>query len=494
MSIIDLSQVTEKEDFLSFDKSKILNNLDPVKETIIYLGYLYDSSYSHIVGYFKELYTVLAEKYNIIFIGYIRDKTTDFNTIKIELSKSKNFVAKFCKRKKEYGCEGYEYNIDNHKKIYEYINAKLNWITNIKYITGIDSTAEWRMPIQQHTIAGKHKIKYNEFHDYVGDNKEELQEINDIVATVCKTWTNYCNPLAFSQINGAVLYNILLSLVNNNKSTLKSIDNFANDPAQFSPILESFGVPSRHFYFENDTRGTRNFRKFPIAELQHLVYDIHYEKEHNDNLVNDFFSDTESVKHNKNFFFMGTLLNVKGGRSILWSKYLKGFQYDKSSFYIPPVKQGILFKRASQKVIDRRQKMMSEDLFNILHEIESHPLYKGYVVPEEVNATIEQYKYTLILRCVSYYDSLNYRPVLYTFHRILFFLDPQYDPACLQIPKKIQEKLIVNNAKEIEDKIDYFEQHPDEREEILNQLWKHFEIDKCLQPNYYKDVILSYYS
>lgn len=484
-------------DFLSFDKNLIISNLDKTKETIVSFTNNFNSlNYDHVNGFIKSTLDILKIKYNIIYIGYESNSEYDINSlISINSNKLKNFIKLYMKNKKEYNKESDEYNFVNHGILYNYIHEKLSWITNIKYITGITTVAEWRLMFQKHTVAGpKYRNMYNEFHDYIGNDPNELNEVRNIISNTVENYVNYINPLAFLQSSASVFYNILLVLFENNKNTIKSIDGFANDPTFFFPLFESLTEKNRIFYFANDKRGTRPYCYFPISELQHIVYDNEFLKKQQ--LYDDIFNNEVQVKKNeeKNLFvFMGTILNIKGNRSTLWEQYLKNLNLENSAFYIPPVKQGIIFKPTTEKRIVKRQENFTVKLKNLLEEIVTHPLYKGYLLPNQVNSIIDKYKYTFIMRCVSCNDSLNYRPVQYTYHRILFFLDPMYDPEYLQIPKHIQDKLIVHNSADIENKIKYFEEHENEREQILDELWKHFNIDKWLESEYSKNIVLSYY-
>lgn len=496
--VIDLNEITTNEDFVGFNKDELLSYIDPNKETIVYIGTrnIEMHKYSHVYGYMEALFSILKKKYNVIFIAFcsLTDKTPA-NVIPLYQTKSKKFVAKFCKRKKEYGCNDREYVYSNFQKVYDYINSKLNCITNIKYVI-LHSGQEWRLQLQQFTIANQYKGMFNEFHDYVGDEPKVISDLEEITTKVANTWPEYCNLLAFSQHTNGILYAVLKCIVTNNKESLVSIDTSVIDPVIFCQLFESFGIKSRNFYFANDIRGTRKYQYFPIAELQHIIYDTEYYKNKKLDTINDLFNDAPDItveNHSKNFFYMGSILNVKGSRTELWNRYLRNFNYADSDFYIPPVKQGIISKNISDVALKKKQEAFPEFLTKLLNEIESHPLYNNYILPEDVNKTIDQYKYSLILRCVSCCDSLNYRPVLYTYHRVLFFLDPMYDPCYLQIPKEIQDKLRVNNAREIMDKIDYFEQHPEEREEILDYLWNYYSIDKWLEPGYAEKEIWKYY-
>lgn len=495
---LDLSEVTPAEDFLQFDKDVILNSFDPFKENIIYFGNhirtcIDTNEFQHVNGFLCYTYKTLKEHFNVFYIGTENPKMGYTDAILISSSKLKRFVKKFCKKKVEYDGEGLEYIYYDHKMINDYVRARLDFIKNVKYITGIGPYGEWRLILQPYKVAGRFKYKWNEFFDYIGDDEKDLKDLGEIVQQTLDEYPRYCNPLAFMMIDAAVNYNLLHVLVENNKDTLVSVDNFSNDPAGFTMMFNALPVPNRNFYFVDDYRGTRTYQQYPIAELQHLVYDNMVLKKKNE--FTDLFDEEkeEPEKHTKNFFFMGTILNVKGNRIGMWEKFLKDFNYPDSDFYIPPKKQGIIFKETSDELIKKKQKNFTDELVQVLNEIEAHPCYKGYLLPKEVNDAIDQYKYTFIMRCVSCCDSLNYRPVQYTYHRVLFFLDPMYDPCYLQIPKEIQDKLRVNNAQEIMVKIDYFEQHPEEREEILNYLWNYYSVDKWLEPGYAEKEILKYY-
>ena len=54
-----------------------------------------------------------------------------------------------------------------------------------------------------------------------------------------------------------------------------------------------------------------------------------------------------------------------------------------------------------------------------------------------------------------------------TLCELFLFLDPQFDPDCLIYPKEMQAKLLVYSAKDIKDRIAYFDAHDDERKEML---------------------------
>ena len=94
---------------------------------------------------------------------------------------------------------------------------------------------------------------------------------------------------------------------------------------------------------------------------------------------------------------------------------------------------------------------------------------------------MNNYRYGLILPCYTYYDSLNFRPVFYVYHWVLPFIAPGYDPEYLMIPKEIQDRITVKNSTDIDNLIDYYNDHEDERIEIIKKLRDIFEIDEYIQ-------------
>ena len=61
---------------------------------------------------------------------------------------------------------------------------------------------------------------------------------------------------------------------------------------------------------------------------------------------------------------------------------------------------------------------------------------------------------------------------------ILPFLDVGYDPEFLQIPEEIQKHITVENSDDINNKIKFFNDNPDQRENVLLMLRELFNIDE----------------
>jgi len=231
-------------------------------------------------------------------------------------------------------------------------------------------------------------------------------------------------------------------------------------------------VLTKFVYFVNDKRGTRNFEEFPIAQFQYNVY----EKQFFNKSIEDYNKERSDEKRNKNLLFAGTIIQEKGHRLKMWDMFLKNLTDKDSELYIPTRKGSINVAINNKRKLSTFEKKIQY----IIKEIENHPLYKGSVSFEILNEKFKEFKYGLCLRTTSYWDSLSFKPINYVNCGILPFFDYMYDPDYLQIPKDIQNELVVYSAKNIEDKIEYFNKHPEERKDLLNKLYNHFKLEDFL--------------
>ena len=302
-------------------------------------------------------------------------------------------------------------------------------------------------------------IRKNEFHDTIFDDDNELKVIDDINKRIADKYYSRCSVLAFGSHNK----NVSMALI---EYAVKSSTNFEmtyafiNDPAFYTPIFDKWKIPFTAYYFGDDNRGTRDFKEFPIGQLQHILWDSRKKKK-------DLLSIDGPTIKDKDFFFAGTIFQEKGGRVELYNQFLKNLRIPKSDLFIPQRPNGIIYtKKNNERYVNKVL-----DKFADLHDnIIKHPLYADHLVPNEYEETVKRYKYGMLFRCVSYYDSLNFRPILYARLRILPLIDPSYDPTYIQIPKEIQEHLIVHNDEDIKIKVNYFNDNVALREELLDNL------------------------
>jgi hypothetical protein len=319
----------------------------------------------------------------------------------------------------------------------------------------------------------------NEFHDTVNSDPDELQTIEKYNQKVGQKYYSRCSVLAFGSHNKNVSMSLIqwaVSSANNFKMTYA----FINDPAFYTPIFKEWQIPFTALYFANDNRGSRDFKEFPIGELQHLVWDIRKKSR-------DLLSIPQPLVKDKDFFFAGTIFQEKGGRIELYNKYLKDLRIPDSSLFIPQRANGIVYTKKNN---DRYLNKLTDKFTDLHTDVVNHPLYAEHLIPSEYEDVVKRYKYGMLLRCVSFYDSLNFRPILYARLRILPFIDPGYDPQGLQIPLHIQEKLLVQDSTDIEKKVKYFNENPAERENLLDELEYKFSV-KTFEKTW-KTILSSY--
>ena len=449
---------------------------DPSKKNVLVLKA--SEQYSYIFGFINTIANKLAKDYNVFCMSFEK-QNTEHCSIKINERSITRELKKHSITKKEFKeskrKENSHYDV-NHGILYDIIEKNFPNLPSIDYII-IGYDVHCMLPYGKITGAKTYYTRYNEFFDYTGTDESVLDKINTETKNIVSNINKQINPLAFSQIHKSIVLNILRFLTTKYKNSIKSLDTFIIDPAQFHPMYELFDVPYRCFYFENDTRGNRNFKKFPIAQLQHCVYDK---------------SKQTSINSEKDkcFMFTGTIFSNKINRIIVYEDFLRNLRLDNSVLYIPLAKGGIFRKEPSEKVSENNKKRILNKYDDDFYmSVVNHPMHKGHILPEDLYAELGRYKYAFVARCTSYNDSLNYRPVLYVQNNVLPIIDYMYDPENLSIPKEIYDKISVKNHTEIEEHIKYFEEHPEERIKIINKLKDLFEIQKFYDSDYIEEIV-----
>jgi hypothetical protein len=442
---------------------------------------------SYIMGFSIPILEYLSKEYDVVVItGKEKDGGNDdilkfgpaWGINQIHLGKMKDNDFKRA-TEMEGDDTNWQFNKDVLLKEFENTFGK-DYFKNLKKILMIDPI-DFILPLTSYVAKKDSEFLCdlkNEFHDTVND--DELDKISEANQKVYEKFDARCSVLAF----GTHFKNISTNLVKYAHSEASDFDMayaFINDPAFYTPIFPLFEIPFKAYYFRDDKRGTRDFYEFPMGELQHIVWDNRKKKD-----LFAMFSETK--KKDLSVFFAGTIFQEKGGRVELWNRYLKDLRVPDAGLYVPLRSNGILHSKGNN---DRYLNKV-KDVFADLHEeVVNHPHYRGHLVPEEYEDQVSRYRYGILFRCVSHFDSLNFRPILYARLRILPFLDPQYDPAALQVPPYIQKQLIVNDHNEIAEKVKYFDEHPEEREKLLDELEDIFSI-KTFEKNW-KTILKNYF-
>lgn len=418
-------------------------------------------------GFVREIINVLSDTYNLVFIGEESDKTIPNgmdNFYVYNLTRYKEINGNDFQRKSEN-----PNNTENNLKVLfeEFENCfpfkvdRILFANDIYYILPLTSYIG-----KDIDPTGRLAELQNEFHDYIGNDTDEIELRKKAIERVCKNYDSRVSILAFSMYTKNLFIN-LVRWFHEKRQPLKCLYSFSVDPAAYLEIFDYYGIPQKRFYFADDDRGTRQFKEFPIAHLQHII--------HEENVFGKL-----STEKTKDLFYIGTILHQKGYRKDMWAKYFNELRLDNSSMWIPIRSNGLFISEKQEKGhYGQTAKKKAQEMFGeLVEQIQNHPMWEGHLYTKDVRKIIASYKYGVVLRCVSFADSLNPRPVYYTYMNILPLLDERYDPEYIGIPKHIQDKIVVRNHKDIEERVKYYNEHEDERQKVLKELWDHFQIDE----------------
>ena len=435
--------------------------LDKNKQTVIFMDKGDQTSYTHIYGAARVIKEAIKDRFNVITIGSGCGLVDNYYEIKRNLTK--DLLRK---------TDGLDYREKNKVTLDKWLTESFKDLPKIDYIVlGTDDF--FRLPLTAYASAKTHRYLSeleNEFFDYVGSDDKVIRDIDLINDNVVLDYDRLVSPFAFSTQD----YNLFMraiEFINRTGYLRGKVIGFSIDPAIYTPFFDKHNIKSTFFYFAEDKRGTRNFEQLDIAQLQHIIYDNKFKPKGLDDW------DEPLTEKTHNMFFAGTIFQDKGSRKFIWDEFLNAVKTEKCSYYIPLRRNGINKARGGKA--ERQELLLKEntDFIDLYESVYSHEHFKGSLLPHELNEKTQRYKYGMVFRCVSINDSLNFRPVLYTYRNILPLLDYQYDPAYLQIPKEIQDKLVVKSAEDIEERIDFYNKNDDERLNVLNELRVHLKID-----------------
>lgn len=301
-------------------------------------------------------------------------------------------------------------------------------------------------------------VRQNEFHDDIHDGTVENHS-----QEVAGSLFNRVSATGYSTVHTYVYFSLVREVMESCPECI--VDKFIIDPSTFYPYFtHQFPDRVNLWYFADDQRGQRDFEFFPMGELLHCVF------ERTVNPMEAFFQDGKD----RLFFFAGSVIYDKGDRPEKYKRFLEPLRISNSSLFIPLRQNGV---NQSYRENDSQTSIAEKKHKELVQSIKQHPLWKPAILPSELQAVEPRYKYSLILKCVAQTDSLNFRPVNYAKDRVLPLLDPEYDPECLQIHNELQDKLVVRNSDDIQERVQWFENNPDEREEIIDQLRELFNVD-----------------
>ena len=268
---------------------------------------------------------------------------------------------------------------------------------------------------------------------------------------------------AFSMKYQAILLDMCLYF---NKNFDTSIYQFVIDPGAYTPyLIEKCNAIT--YYFENDFRGTRQLHQFPMAQLNYL-----YNYSINKNCKN--FEDKTN-----NFIWGGAVLLPKGNRINDYYTFIHDFNFDKSVLHISNTNSISKGKQLPKSI------SQNGDYMKVLDDITNQKLNEGLLSNAEFENKLNDYKYTLILKCASINDSLNFRIIYSLLFNMIPFIDINYDIDNLQIPKEFKDKLSIKDSDELINKLNYFENHQSETINLLNDMQNYFLNKKYYSKDWY---------
>ena len=402
----------------------------------------------------------------------IRDKLKrEYNVITFYLKRIKNLKRK---RECEEGEDNNIYNLELFKKeVFELIDKLPNF--EAVFSVGVSGIVLPPTSYIPKTKSEELHSNLSGYYDYIENNKEILDIINETNEKIFSTDYSTIRKLSPYAIVSRNLgfYTIFLKLLWDNKKFKKFFTYVLDPETAIRPFLYVNKIPHKLFYYANDKRGTRDFEKSNAAIIQQYAK-IKY--------ISDDFIDDEILdikEKTKNLIFIGTVLHDKKSRRDIWDEFLKDFYYKDSEFYIPIKRNGIPSPKKDDNLTKKNflKNTKDQELLRIYNEIVNHKLYKGYLKPESAISKIQEFKFGLVFRCVSIYESLTNKPFEYIYNDVLPLIDYKYDPEGLQIPKHLKEKVQVKDAKDIENLIEKY-QDENLRQEVLNEFKEHFGFTK----------------
>jgi len=471
-NITDVEHIGQKRTLF---ESQNKQGFDKSKENLLIVTKNPHSEYSHLFGFITDVIKVIENHFNIIYIAADKDVYNVPNYYRFNFSYYKEINENKFKRKAEQD-DNVEFNkcilYEEFKKSFDFTIDKVLFVEDM-----------WHMLPMTSYVSKKENPdlnrRLNEFHDYVGNDKNKIKEIEKHVKHINENFDDKVSILAFSMFRTNMMLNLIKFF--HEKQAIKMLYTFNIDPATWLNFFEFNNIPNTKFYFENDKRGTRDFVKFPIAQMEHVIFEPKK------------LGKVESHEKIKDFFFIGTVLKQKGDRIKVWETFLRDLRLDNSVMYIPEI-ANIIYKnkKSENSAVTQKKGEQARELFaDTIKEMHNNPMWVGHILPADIPNEIAKYKYGFIARCVSFEDSLNFRPILYSYHDVLPFIDFRYDPEYLQIPKEIQERLICYDHKDIEKWTKFYNENEEERQVLLHDLRNHFQITE-FEKNW-KEIIKSFF-
>ncbi|HLO11525.1 MAG TPA: hypothetical protein VK190_04650 [Pseudoneobacillus sp.] len=256
----------------------------------------------------------------------------------------------------------------------------------------------------------------------------------------------------------------------------------------FSTKVNPLTKNVRCFYFVDDKRGMRDFSEFPSGPIQ----DAYGKRETSQH-------DLEWMLKNKkrDFIFGGTFPYDVGYRLNDWKRFFQSLECDAlvrtqtdgtSTITESEIQDPLETKKFKNK------KIKDEAALDVIKSIYNSPIVKPTVPQSQYLKEQQDFLYTIILKCFyGKYDSLNFRIYSSLVHGIIPLIANDYDIDDLQIPNFFKEYLTVSNNEDIEERVKWAKENPEEYRALFFELYNYYVKPEHFNTDWYEQVFREKY-
>ena len=356
---------------------------------------------------------------------------------------------------------------DDRKKAYNYTFDYMQTL-----FTNLLEGEKWIFDNMVGTITSAVFLPYERNHEIVPSTEQEHRLLAGAKNTAINRMSGEQQFFSFRMMSQRNLYPFYLLL-----RLMKERDvwhySFTHDTTSiwypWVPELNPMTNKVKMFYFVDDNRGMRDFKQFPSAELQEAFGNKQLTRDELTNILNN-------KKHD--FIFGGTFPYDVGYRLNDWTRFFQDLKADavirtqtdgNSTITESVIKDPLETKKFKGK------KIKDEAAFNVIRNISQSPIVKPTVPQEVYHEEQKEYIFTIILKCFyGKYDSLNFRIYSSLANGVIPLIADDYDVDNLQIPEEYHNYISVSDSRDIEAKIKWAKENPEEYEELFWKMYNHY--------------------
>lgn len=332
----------------------------------------------------------------------------------------------------------------------------------------------WLFDNLQGTLCSSFFLPYERNHEIIPYTEQEATKLEKMKTVIYNRLTNIRQIFSFRILSQRNLYPLHFLIYLMKKKPEIWHYSFCHDTISiwypFVPELNPHTKNVKCFYFVNDSRGLRNLIKFPIAELQELGSSKYLYKKDFDEII-------KNKKHD--FIFGGTFPYDVGYRLNDWKRFFEDLDADvlvrtqtDGKAHVDPNSE---IKDPLETTKFKNKKIKDEAALDVIRSIYNSSIVKPTIPQEQYHEEQKDYLFTIILKCFyGKYDSLNFRVFSSIANGVIPLIADDYDIDNLQIPKYLSDRLTVGSNKDIEDKITWAKENPEEYKELLLELYHYF--------------------